>query len=333
MRRLLLVALSAALSTLSGCRCDPGPPGGHEPARKSGLPITKPPTASPPKRLAAIEGRISGVVLDDAYAYLSVESDDGRGSIVRVAKKTGETQVLAKGEPGPQAIALAGMPVGSELVWLLSGDLFRDREGAAFARMAKDGSGEIKRTPFKPKGRTGICPIGDAIVLCADAVVRVEKDGATTKLADAPGGMCSVAACDAKHAYIGADGKVHRVALERGDGGATKAELFASPADHLHALTIAGSDVFWADKTGVYKTPIAGGAPSRVSTSSDPVAVLADDNHVYVASLDGAISRIRRSGSAVAQIATTTPSPGRIMVMDKGQLYWSADDGLWSLAR
>ncbi|HSO40836.1 MAG TPA: hypothetical protein VLT33_50265, partial [Labilithrix sp.] len=93
-RLLVLLAFLGA----PACRCDRAPSG-------EGGPITTPPPAATARRLAPITGPVSGMVLDDTHAFLSAE---GAGSIVRVAKTSGDVKVLATREPGPQALALAG---------------------------------------------------------------------------------------------------------------------------------------------------------------------------------------------------------------------------------
>ncbi|MCA9671698.1 MAG: hypothetical protein KC503_39135 [Myxococcales bacterium] len=273
--------------------------------------------------LSEDEGAPSAIAVDDTHVYwASRGSDCSSGEIRRVRKCGGAVEVIAKGQPSPNAIALDAARVyfyngcGSGILRSVakSGGPLRtypikvEDSGRALAvgsddiyfsdygllRIAKDGSGAqvavepnyyVYAVAADARGAVWMGPGRGASSFYGVLAYR-PGDAAPTKLAS-PTGVGNALAIDADAVYFGASGGIARVARSGGDAVA----VAAGPS---WRIAVDDAHVYWTDGFAggggykVYKAPKSGGERSLVASGDGAYVDLAvDDRCVYVANLYG----------------------------------------------
>ncbi|PKN11908.1 MAG: hypothetical protein CVU69_09855 [Deltaproteobacteria bacterium HGW-Deltaproteobacteria-4] len=165
--------------------------------------------------------------------------------------------------------------------------------------------------------------VGGGFVFIADGwrVKKVSTDGSGLETVVYGGEEISVIASDGTYLYwIQRTGGLYRVPVT---GGASLLLSGTPMFSEIGPIRVAGGFVFWLENgPTIKKVPIAGGMPILVTFGATLSDFVTDGGHLYLAQLDGAISRVPATGGAGTTLIQRNYSTGRQLFLSEGYLYW-----------
>ena len=240
------------------------------------------------------------------------------GRIKTLPSTGGTATILHQGGDAPRELFIAN----NLLYWNEGGDIGGIEGFGRIAAMPQEG-GAVTAVVDGIRTDAPEIAVGGGFVFIADGwrVKKVSTDGSGLETVVYGGEEISAIASDGTYLYwIQRTGGLYRVPVT---GGASVLLSDTPMFSEIGPIRVAGGFVFWLEnESTIKKVPIAGGVPVVATSGATLSDFVTDGVHLYLAQINGAISRLPAAGGTATTLIQRNYSTGRQLFLSGEYLYW-----------